>query len=226
MPKIVIIIDEIADLMIANKSKTETLIGLLAQKSRAAGIHMIIGTQRPSYSILSKFIMSNIPSRACFKTASYIDSKVVLDTKGAEKLLPRGDMLFFSASVCRLTRIQCAFANDNDIDRTLEFVKAQCHGSYHDDRLLDKIEKEKQAKNSSCKTITVDETFAKAVELAISQGQVSTALLQRKLSIGFGKAAIYMDRMEELGIVGPKMASKPRPVLLTKSEWDEKMNRN
>ena len=242
LPRIVIVIDEFADLMLQVKDPVEKLVMSLAQKARAAGIHLIIGTQRPAVSVITGTIKANIPSRISCKVASFNDSKTILECAGAEKLLDKGDMLFSFSGAIKPVRVQGAFVSDGELDKILSYVKDQCGGANYDDTVLDEINKaaQKCSKKSgesddegdrgngggnSGEGIYNDPQFLDAVDIALSQGQISTALLQRKLSIGFGKAARFIDHMEDIGLVSEKNGAKPRNVLLSRAEWMEKFSR-
>ena len=241
LPRIVIVIDEFADLMLQVKDPVEKLVMSLAQKARAAGIHLIIGTQRPAVSVITGTIKANIPSRISCKVASYTDSRTVLECAGAEKLLDKGDMLFASPGAIKPIRVQGAFVSDGELERILNYVKEQAGGANYDNSVLDEINKaaQKCAKKSGDLDDDDDgdhddyagegylnnKQFLDSVEIAVNQGQISTSLLQRKISIGFGKAAKFIDIMEDMGIVGEKNGTKPRQVLITKEEWREKLAR-
>ena len=240
LPRIVIVIDEFADLMLQVKDPVEKLVMSLAQKARAAGIHLVIGTQRPAVSVITGTIKANIPSRISCKVASYTDSRTVLECAGAEKLLDKGDMLFASPGAIKPIRVQGAFVSDGELEKILSYVKEQAGGANYDNSVLDEINKaaQKCAKKSgdsddddgdhdeyAGEGYLNNKQFIDAVDIAVSQGQISTSLLQRKISIGFGKAAKFIDIMEDMGIVGEKNGTKPRQVLITKEEWREKLAR-
>ncbi len=240
LPRIVIVIDEFADLMLQVKDPVEKLVMSLAQKARAAGIHLVIGTQRPAVSVITGTIKANIPSRISCKVASYTDSRTVLECAGAEKLLDKGDMLFASPGAIKPIRVQGAFVSDGELEKILTYVKEQAGGANYDNSVLDEINKaaQKCAKKSgdsddddgdhdeyAGEGYLNNKQFIDAVDIAVSQGQISTSLLQRKISIGFGKAAKFIDIMEDMGIVGEKNGTKPRQVLITKEEWREKLAR-
>ena len=233
LPEIVIVIDELADLMISAKQEAEAYIARLAQKSRAAGIYLIIATQRPSVNIITGTIKANIPARICFRTPSPIDSRTVLDMSGAEKLLDRGDMLLYAPGEVKPQRVQGAYISEGEMEAIIEPLKAE---KYSPDEGLAKAmklgeklfapKKEKDANEAEEEqNLLCDAQFLEAVDIAISQGQVSTALLQRRLSIGFGKAARFIDAMEQMGVVGEKCGAKPRAVLLSREEWAQKFAR-
>lgn len=241
LPRIIIVIDEFADLMLQVKDPVEKLVMSLAQKARAAGIHLIIGTQRPSVQVITGTIKANIPSRISCKVASYQDSRTVLECSGAEKLLDKGDMLFSFPGAIKPIRVQGAFVSDGELDKILSYVKEQSGGANYDDAVLEEINKaaQKCAKKSGDdgddesdhddysggEGYLNNKQFLESVEIAVSQGQISTSLLQRRISIGFGKAAKFIDIMEDMGIVGEKNGTKPRQVLITKEEWREKLSR-
>ncbi len=242
LPKIVIVVDELADLMLQVKNPVEGLIMSIAQKARAAGIHLIIGTQRPSVDIITGVIKANIPTRISCKVMSNADSRTVLDIAGAEKLLDKGDMLFNPAGAPKPKRVQGAFVSDSEVESIIEFIKSQAKGNVYDDQALEEINRAAQKcskeKNSggrggyddsddSCDDggLYNNQEFLDAVDVAVTSGKISTSLLQRKLSIGFGKAAKFIDGMEDLGIVGGPNGQKPREVLITKDEWHEKLSR-
>ncbi len=240
MPKIIIVIDELNDLMIQVRDPVENLIMRIAQKARAAGIHLIIGTQRPSVNVITGVIKANIPSRISCKVASAVDSRTILEMTGAEKLLDRGDMLFFPVTRQKPLRVQGAFVSDAEVDNILDFLREQAKGqaSYDEDvleqinRAASKCSKSKGSDgddddddDSAGEGYLNDQTFLDAVKVALHAGKISTSLLQRKLSIGFGRAAKYIDIMEDLGVVGEKNGQKPRDVLISMQEWEELLSR-
>ena len=236
MPRIVIVIDELSDIMLTVKKPAEDLIMSLAQKARATGIHLIIGTQRPTVDVLTGVIKANIPSRISFKLASHIDSRTVLDQTGAEKLLPRGDMLYTSVTEPKAVRIQGAFVSDGEVSSVIKFLKEQSLNAPYSKTILDEVnEKAKSIKSKQSRddadaegedSYLNDEKFLSAVDISLDAGKISTSLLQRKLSIGYGKAAKFIDIMEELGIVSEPCGQKPREVLITKDEWNATLERN
>ena len=228
MPRIVIIIDELADLMMVCKKDVEEYICRLTQLARAAGIHLIVATQRPSVDVITGLIKANIPSRIAFKTASYVDSRTILDRNGSEQLLGLGDMLYLPTGSFAPTRIQGCFLADEEVNRIVEHVR-QANPSTYDPDILDKLE---QLSKGAEETPTMDmvggmpesgsgdaELFAQAVEIAIADGQVSTSTLQRRLKIGYARAGRLTDEMEERGIVSAKDGSKPRKCLITREDW-------
>ncbi len=236
MPQIVIFIDELADLMMASPGETEDSICRLAQMARAAGMHLVIATQRPSVNVVTGVIKANIPSRIALKVASQVDSRTIIDSAGAEKLLGKGDMLYFPVGMPKPLRVQGCWVSDKEVERVVDFIKNSFILDY-DQSVIDEIEKQaelaaqKDAKNKDTDDddgdINVnDEKLDEAIEAVIEAGQASTSYLQRKLKLGYGRAARLIDTMESLGIVGGYEGSKPRQVLMTKQEWYErKMNK-
>ena len=237
MPRIVIVIDELNDLMIQVKNPVENLIMSIAQKARAAGIHLIIGTQRPSVDVITGVIKANISSRIACKVASNVDSRTILEQAGAEKLLGKGDMLFYTPGKSKPVRVQGAFVSDNEVEDIMAFLKQGSDGQVYDSQVLEEINRaaKKCEKNSSDDRdegrseggdgYLNDRQFLDAVEVAVNTGKISTSLLQRKISIGFGKAAKFIDIMEDMGIVGGPNGQKPRDVLMSADEWHEKLAR-
>jgi len=244
LPRLVIIIDELADLMMSAPSEIETSIVRLAQKARAAGIHLIVGTQRPSVDVITGLIKANIPSRIAFAVASGIDSRTIIDTVGAEKLLGRGDMLFCPIGAQNPIRAQGTFVTDDEVVAVTNFVKENSAGAHYDDEFLSRIEKESEqivtvtpgAKkptggaggggagggSSEC----FDELFFDALKLAVESGTIATSFLQRNIQVGFGRGARIIDRMAKLGFVTPQDGTKPRQVLLTASQLAELIARD
>ena len=238
LPKIVIVIDELNDLMLQARKPVEDLIMRIAQKARAAGIHLIIGTQRPSVDVITGVIKANIPSRIACKVASFTDSKTILEQAGAEKLLNNGDMLFWPVGKPKPTRVQGAFVSDGEVERVMEYLKKQTKGTGYDEEALEEINRaaQKCAKGGKGDDdddddddegvgLFNDPKFLEAVDLAIKQGKIATSLLQRKLGVGYGKAAKYIDAMEDQGFVSEPNGQKPREVLITKDEWHEILSR-
>ena len=222
MPHIVIIIDELADLMMVAPNEVEESICRLAQMARAAGMHLVIATQRPSVDVITGLIKANIPSRIAFAVSSHIDSRTILDTSGAEKLLGRGDMLFKPVGANKPIRIQCAYIDDKEVERIVEFIKGESTARYDED-IIEKIDAGKPVNVSDefSDPNDADELLAKAIELAVDAGKISASHLQRRLKVGFSRAARIIDQMEERGIVSPPDGSKPREVLITKEEFME-----
>lgn len=228
IPQIVIIIDELSDLMMAASNEVEDSICRLAQKARAAGMHLIVATQRPSVDVITGLIKANIPSRIAFAVKSQIDSRTIIDTQGAEKLLGNGDMLYCPVGLSKPVRVQGCYVSDEEIERVIEFVTSQGEVKY-DDSVMQEIEI-KAAQNGKKKSggeVEVDtpsngyddEMTEKAIEVVIESGMASTTLLQRKLKLGYARAARIVDELSEKGIIGPYEGSKPRKVLITKEQW-------
>ena len=226
MPRLVIIIDEFADLMMTAKDEVETAVVRIAQKARAAGIHLIIGTQRPSVDVITGLIKANIPSRIAFTVMSGVDSRTILDTVGAEKLCGRGDMLYAPVGAQKPQRVQGAFVSDGEVEAVVEYVKANNHPVIYDQEFESSIENEAAkcgnapSGGSSGGDVNVgsgdeDALLLAAAELAIDSGKIATSMLQRRLSIGYGRAAKIIDRLEEMGVVGPPDGTKPRQVLMS-----------
>ena len=217
MPQIVIIIDELADLMMAAPGEVEDSICRLAQMARAAGMHLIIATQRPSVDVITGVIKANIPSRLAFAVSSGIDSRTILDMTGAEKLLGKGDMLFYPQGMSKPVRIQGAFLSDKEVESIVQFVKTDNTKQY-DKEMIDKIT---ATAKTDTDTENEDEFFDSAVELVIQKQKASTSMLQRQFRIGYNRAARLMEALEQKGIVGQEEGSRPRKVLLTKQQWEE-----
>ena len=216
LPNIVIIIDELADLMMVAAQEIEDYICRLAQMARAAGMYLIIATQRPSVDVITGTIKANIPSRISFAVSSQIDSRTILDMSGAEKLLGKGDMLFFPSNLSKPIRVQGAFVSDEEVKNVVDFLKAQNMVEY-DDEVISTIENEIELNSIDS---DVDELLTEAISLVVDEGQASISLLQRRLKIGYARAARIIDQMEERGIVGGYEGSKPRKVLVSKEELD------
>ncbi|MDN6728654.1 MAG: DNA translocase FtsK [Alkalibacterium sp.] len=215
LPFIVVIVDELADLMMVASNEVEDAIIRLAQMARAAGIHMILATQRPSVDVITGIIKANVPSRIAFAVSSGTDSRTILDSNGAEKLLGRGDMLFQPMGANKATRVQGAFISDEEVEAVVNFVKEQQEANYVEE-MIPKDEPKKQADDSE------DELYDDAVALVVDMQTASISLLQRRFRIGYNRAARIVDEMEVNGIVGPHEGSKPRDVLVTESEMTER----
>ena len=214
LPKIVIIIDELADLMMASANDVEDYICRLAQMARAAGMHLIVATQRPSVDVITGVIKANIPSRIVFAVSSQTDSRTILDMGGAEKLLGKGDMLFYPLGASKPVRLQGAFISENESQNVIDFVKSQVKEEVkYEENIMDTISKVNMEKSSD-----EDELLSEAIEFVVESGQGSASMLQRKFKIGFNRAARLIDSMEERGIVGPNEGSKPRKVLMSKQD--------
>ncbi len=224
MPQIVIIIDELADLMMTSPHEVEDSICRIAQKARAAGMHLIVATQRPSVDVVTGLIKANIPTRIAFAVASQVDSKTIIDIGGAEKLMGRGDMLFFPTGAIKPERIQGCFVSDAEVEKVVNYLKSDCKTAY-DEEVAMEIErqaaKEKAAKSGLPEDVVDDDgdpMLNEAIELVVELGQASTSLLQRKMRLGYARAARVIDQMEERGVIGPSEGAKPRQVLMTKDQ--------
>ena len=214
MPLIVLIIDELADLMMTAPDDIEESISRLAQMARAAGIHMVLATQRPSVNVITGSIKANVPSRISFAVGSQIDSRTILDMAGAEKLLGKGDMLFAPIGANKPIRVQGAFISDAEVENLVEFVKAQREPEY-DNTVTQEAEKEAEKETSDDNDVYRDELLERAVNLVMESGQASVSMLQRRFRIGYTRAARLVDTMEDLKIVGPSMGSKAREILMS-----------
>ena len=214
MPLIVLIIDELADLMMTAPDDIEESISRLAQMARAAGIHMVLATQRPSVNVITGSIKANVPSRISFAVGSQIDSRTILDMAGAEKLLGKGDMLFAPIGANKPIRVQGAFISDDEVEKLVEFVKAQREPEY-DNTVTQEAEKEAEKESAEDNDVYRDELLERAVNLVMESGQASVSMLQRRFRIGYTRAARLVDTMEDLKIVGPSMGSKAREILMS-----------
>lgn len=224
MPQIVIIIDELADLMMAAPNEVEDSICRLAQMARAAGMHLVVATQRPTVDVVTGLIKANIPSRIAFAVSSTIDSRTILDCTGAEKLLGQGDMLFSPVGVQKPTRIQGCFVSENEIEAVVDFIKKSRAVDY-DNKIIEDIEKnaiENKKDDKQKSESDMDPIMDEAIQCVIEAGQASTSLLQRRLRLGYARAGRLIDEMEQMGIVGPHEGSKPRQVLMTRAQWLER----
>ncbi|MBQ8796374.1 MAG: DNA translocase FtsK [Clostridia bacterium] len=232
LPQIVIAIDELADLMMAAPKEVEDAICRLAQMARAAGMHLVIATQRPSVNVITGVIKANIPSRIALKVSSQVDSRTILDFGGAENLIGRGDMLFAPVGVSKPIRVQGCYATDEEIEGVTDFIKNQNKAQYNEDieEQIRRITAEDlDAKNKGGSEeegeIAVDAKMEEAIKCVIDAGQASTSLLQRRLKVGYARAGRMIDDMEQMGIVGPHQGAKPRDVLITYQDWLERTNR-
>ena len=230
MHQIVSFIDELADLMMVAPNEVEDAICRLAQKARAAGMHLVIATQRPSVDVITGIIKANIPSRLALSVSSSVDSRTILDMSGAEKLIGNGDMLFNPIGANKPTRIQGCFISDEEVENVADFIKHNAEAEY-DEGIMDEINRQAAIAGSSKKSSAAssedgeepgDEMFPNAVEVVLDAKMASTTLLQRKLKLGYARAARLMDELESKGIIGPFEGSKPRQVLITKQQWMEK----
>ena len=243
MPQILIVIDELADLMMAAANEVEDAIIRLAQMARAAGMHLVIATQRPSVDVITGLIKANIPSRLALTVASAVDSRTILDSSGAEKLLGKGDMLFMPVGMSKPLRIQGCFVSQREVESVVEFLKATddddaphpSDKAYDDAQIMQEIERQAAASGKGSKSSAAvdddggeseaDPMLSQAIETVVEAGMASTSLLQRKLRLGYARAGRIIDEMEQRGIVGPHEGSKPRQVLITRQQWLE-MNLN
>ena len=231
LPSVVVVIDELADLMLVAAKEVEESICRVAQMGRAAGMHLVIATQRPSADVITGLMKANIPSRIAFAVASSLESRIILDTTGAEKLVGRGDMLYAPLGEGKPRRVQGCFISAEEIDRVVGFVKANGAAQY-DESVIDKIEqavaeKEKGGKGAPSGAAPEpvadegDELLPAAIDVVMETGQASVSMLQRRLKLGYSRAARIVDEMEQRGIVGPFEGSKPRQLLITREKWEE-----
>lgn len=224
MPQIVIIIDELADLMMVASKDVEDSICRLAQMARAAGMHLVIATQRPSVDVLTGIIKANIPSRISFAVSSQIDSRTILDMAGAEKLLGRGDMLYSPIGSNKPMRVQGAFVSDEEVSRVVDYVKNQFEEPDYDQNVIEQLENFELSGGvalGSEEDGKVDELLPQAIEMALDAGQASVAMYQRRLKVGYQRAARLIDQMEERGVIGGFEGSKPRQLLITRAQYNE-----
>lgn len=221
MPQIVIIIDELADLMMASPKEVEDSICRLAQMARAAGIHLIIATQRPSVDVITGVIKANIPSRLAFAVSSGIDSRTILDMNGAEKLLGKGDMLFYPTGMSKPVRIQGAFVTDKEVENIVDFLKKESSGTDYNETVMEEISSAVKTGGGAGEH---DEYFDNAADLVVNKEKASVSMLQRQFRIGYNRAARLMEELEDAGIVGPEDGSKPRKVLLNKAQLEAYRN--
>lgn len=220
MSEIVIIIDELADLMMLASTEIEDYICRLAQMARAAGMYLIVATQRPSVDVITGTIKANVPSRISFAVSSQIDSRTILDMSGAEKLLGKGDMLYYPSSIPKPLRLQGAFVSDEEVKKVVDFIKIQKEADYN----LAAEEKISTQNSSDSVNDDRDDRYDEAVDIVINDGQASVSYLQRKMKIGYSRAARIIDEMEDMGIVGKSEGSKPRNILITKEEYESLKN--
>ncbi len=224
LPQIVIIIDELADLMMVAPKDVEDAICRLAQKARAAGMHLVIATQRPSVDVITGIIKANIPSRIAFAVSSQIDSRTILDMAGAEKLLGKGDMLFYPIGSSKPVRVQGSFISDQEVENVVGFIKSKANVKYNEDIIeqienANKSDKERDEENDT--EDDADEYLNDAIECVIELGQASTSFIQRKFKVGYARAGRIIDQMEARGIISGYEGSKPRKVLMSKERWQE-----
>lgn len=224
LPQIVIIIDELADLMMVAKNDVEDAICRLAQKARAAGMHLVIATQRPSVDVITGLIKANVPSRIAFAVSSQVDSRTILDSVGAEKLLGKGDMLFFPAGAPKPSRVQGAFVSDDEVEKIVDFIKSNGTANYSED-ILESIENSnKSDKELAAEAAEDDDTdpfLMDAIQTVVETGQASTSFIQRRFKVGYARAGRIIDQMEERGVISGYQGSKPREVLMTLERLNE-----
>jgi len=228
LPQVVVIIDELADLMLVAAKEVEESICRIAQMGRAAGIHLIIATQRPSADVITGLMKANIPSRIAFAVASAMESRIILDTQGAEKLVGKGDMLYAPIGNGKPLRVQGCYVSDSEVEAVTTYVKEHFITDY-DQTVMEEIEKKaiqtgtnkatSQDPEPNAEELDGDEMLPAAVDVILETGQASVSMLQRRLKLGYARAARIVDEMEEKGIVGPFQGSKPRAILITKEQW-------
>ncbi|MBE6970258.1 MAG: DNA translocase FtsK, partial [Ruminococcaceae bacterium] len=236
LPSLVIVIDELADLMMTAAKEVEESICRVAQMGRAAGVHLIIATQRPSSDVITGLMKANIPSRIAFSVSSAMESRIILDHAGAEKLIGNGDMLFFPIGANKPTRVQGAYVSDEERERVIDFIKAGGEARYDENAIHDiersAAEKEKGKEKGAASLeengsyednpfSEYDELLPQAVDVILDTKQASVSMLQRRLKLGYARAARLVDQMEELGVVGPFEGSKPRQLLIDRQQWQE-----
>lgn len=220
LPQIVIVIDELADLMMVAAKEVETSICRIAQKARAAGMHLVVATQRPSTDVITGLMKSNIPSRIAFAVASQVESRIILDTVGADKLIGKGDMLYSPINLNKPVRIQGCFVSTEEIENVIQYVKKNAEAEYSQE-IMDHIEKQSESESAGGYDASEDEDelLPQAITIVVESGQASVSMLQRRLKLGYARAARLVDQMEQRGIVGPFEGSKPRRVLITRDDW-------
>ena len=224
LPQIVIIIDELADLMMVAAKEVEDSICRLAQKARAAGMHLVIATQRPSVDVITGIIKANIPSRIAFAVSSQIDSRTILDMAGAEKLLGKGDMLFYPIGASKPVRVQGAFVSDGEVEKIVDFIKSSTGETTYNDDIIEQIENSNKSDreiDEDKEDDDCDEYLMDAIDTVVEIGQASTSFIQRRFKVGYARAGRIIDQMEARGIISEYEGSKPRKVLITKEQWQE-----
>ena len=234
MPQIVVIIDELADLMMTTSKEVEDSICRLAQKARAAGMHLIIATQRPTTDIITGLIKANIPSRIALSVMSQVDSRTILDTGGAEKLLGHGDMLYLPNGKIKPVRVQGCFTSTKEIEKVVDFIKSQTQSEYSNE-IMEQVEQSIPVTKAEAKELqkaagepepgSDEDVLERAIEVVVEAGQASTSSLQRRLKLGYARAARMMDELEQMGVIGPYEGAKPRKVLMTKEQLAERKMR-
>jgi len=240
MPQVVIVIDELADLMLVASKEVEESICRVAQMGRASGMHLVIATQRPSSDVITGLMKANIPSRIAFAVSSALESRIILDQQGAEKLIGMGDMLYAPLGSGKPLRVQGAFVSDEERERVIDFIKGNAEACYSDE-IMDQIERAAAEKGSGGHSghsapsgggtagedtpdepgAEYDELLPQAVDVIFDTKQASVSMLQRRLKLGYARAARLVDQMEEIGVVGPFEGSKPRQILITQEQWRE-----
>ena len=229
MPYIVVLIDELADLMLVAAKEVEESICRVAQMGRAAGMHLVVATQRPSADVITGLMKANIPSRIAFAVASSMESRIILDTTGAEKLVGKGDMLFYPMGYNKPVRVQGAFVSDDELNKIVDFIiKQSIPVNYSEEVTEQELEcdnKGHNAEDAGSNAPAEDELFEDALSLVLDMGQASSSMLQRRFRIGYTRAARLVDTMEELGIVGQSVGSKPREVIMSRKEAEERFLR-
>ena len=224
LPQIVIIVDELADLMMVAAKDVEESICRLAQKARAAGMHLVIATQRPSVDVITGLIKANVPSRIAVAVSSQVDSRTILDSVGAEKLLGKGDMLYFPAGAPKPARVQGAFVSDEEVEKIVDFIKQNGTATYSED-ILETIENsnktDKEIAMEKDEDDDTDPFLMDAIETVVETGQASTSFIQRKFKVGYARAGRIIDQMEERGVISGYQGSKPREVLMTLEKLNE-----
>ncbi len=228
LPLILIVIDELSDLMMSAANEVEDAIVRLAQMARAAGMHLVIATQRPSVDVITGLIKANIPSRLALTVASAVDSRTIIDSGGAEKLLGRGDMLFMPVGVAKPMRVQGCFVSNQEVESVVSYLKASGEEQEYDETIIAEIDRQAEATGKTSAKMSGgddddmgDDMLPQAIQVAVENGSISTSMLQRKLRLGYARAGRIMDMMEQKGIIGPPEGSKPRQVLITRQQWLE-----
>ena len=209
LPQIVIVIDELADLMMVAAKEVENSICRIAQKARAAGMHLVVATQRPSADVITGIMKANIPSRIAFAVASQIESRIMLDTTGAEKLIGKGDMLYAPLGEGKPTRVQGCFISNEEIEAVIARIKETSTAEYSEESGTSDLGDDE------------DELIEEAIEVIMDCRQASTSMLQRRLKLGYSRAARIIDQIEDRGIIGPSEGSKPRQILISREDWQE-----
>ena len=227
LPEIVIIVDELADLMMVAPGEVEAAICRLAQLARAAGIHMVIATQRPSVNVITGLIKANVPSRIAFSVSSGVDSRTIIDMNGAEKLLGKGDMLYFPSNIPKPVRVQGAFVSDEEVSRVVDFLKENMtEEAKYDESIADTVSQKMAQGLQTEAQDDKDSLFADAARFVIEKEKGSIGMLQRQFKIGFNRAGRIMDQLSDAGVVGPEIGTKPRKVLMSAEEFESYMSNN